>query len=788
MRSGRGGYTTISSRERHCLKEGSLAGTTGDEIDAGAICTAPRRVEGKDKVRGEARFVGDFYTSQLPTDCDNAVVVTSSQASGTIMGFDAADVLRSQGVRVVMTHENSPRLKEVLSPNGTEIGILLPMQDGTLHYAGQAIAVVVADSLENARAAALLLRVRYSSPTNKSAFTLDQGADRIADAAKVGAGDKGHVQLGDPEHIFALSTHRVDITVETSPHHHNAMEPGGIVAAWQDDGGLTVFMPSQFCYGDAMILGQAFGFGIKERLPRIIAEVLGGIQFDNKIRVITPLAGGAFGSKQANVHLLLAAMAAKLTARPVKLVLTREQTFSLMPFRGQSQHRIRMGASVDGKLEAILQESTMAQGAGGSFIEPAGENTTKVYACKNILVNSKAGRLDTNAPGWMRGPGSGFGQFAVEVAIDLLAEKTGLDPLEIRLRNYAEVDPSTGHEWSSKSLRACYAAGAKRIGWHDRDPKTGSMREDRCLVGYGMATAIYPTRQMPAVARVVLRPDGHAEVSSALHEMGQGGITSMTQVAAERLGLPIAQVHLRWGDTALPYGSMNAGSMGALTNAASIVEACDLALQKLYELVAKDDSSSLHGEDVDQLFIKDGSIVARSGARESVSVAMGRLAEPVEVETVTGRTMGHSKYGRAVFGAQFVKVKVDPETRHMRVDRMVGAFAGGTILNPLMVRSQLMGSMVWGLGQALLEESMIDERTGLWMNGNLGEALVPTNADIPDIETILIREDDSRGHPVGAKGMGEIGIIGVPAAISNAIYHATGKRLLFLPMKIEHLF
>ena len=227
------------------------------------------------------------------------------------------------------------------------------------------------------------------------------------------------------------------------------------------------------------------------------------------------------------MHLLLAAMAGKLTGRPVKLILTREQTYSLMPFRGASRHRIRMGADVNGKLEAILQESVMAQGAGGTFIEPAGENTTKVYACKNILVHSKSARIDTNAPGWMRAPGSGFGQFAVEVTIDMLAEKVGLDPLEMRLRNYADVDPTTVHEWSSKSLRHCYKAGAQRIGWHEREPQVGSMREGHSLIAYGMATSIYPIRQMPAVARVILHPDGHAEVHSALHEMGQGGITTM---------------------------------------------------------------------------------------------------------------------------------------------------------------------------------------------------------------------------------------------------------------------
>ncbi len=753
-----------------------------------AYKNASRRIEGREKVVGQARYVGDFDGPNLSVELDVAVAVTSSQATGCILSIDSEEALASPGAMAVLTYENAPRLHKVFSPNGTEIGSILPLQETELHYAGECVAVVVADTLEHARTAALLVKVTYSAPESSQAFTLEQGNNRIADAKTVGAGDKGHEESGDPERAFGLSTHHVDVTLETSPHHHNAMEPGGIIAAWNPDGGITVHMPSQFCYADAMILGEAFQFALKERLPRIVGQVLGGFQFDNKVRAISPLAGGAFGSKQANVHLLLAAMAGKLTGRPVKLILTREQTYTLMPFRGASRHRVRMGADVNGKLEAILQESVMAQGAGGTFIEPAGENTTKVYACKNILVRSKSARLDTNAPGWMRGPGSGLGQFAVEVTIDMLAEKVGLDPLEMRLRNYADVDPSTGHEWSSKSLRQCYEAGAQRIGWHERDPRVGSMREGHALIGYGMATSIYPTRQLPAVARVILRPDGHAEVHSALHEMGQGGITTMTQVAAERLGLPLENVHLKWGDTVLPYGSMNAGSMGALTNGAAIAEAADLALKTLFKTVVRDVRSPLYKQHRHDLEIVNGTIAGQSGVAELVMDALRRLEEPIDEEAVTGRTMGHSKYGRAVFGAQFVKVKIDADTRHLKVERMVGAFAGGRPLNPLLVHSQLIGSMVWGLGQALIEESMMDPRTGIWMNSNLGEALVPVNADVPDIEAILFEEDDTRGHPLGIKGMGEIGIIGVPAAISNAIHHATGKRLLSLPMKIEDLF
>ena len=761
-------------------------------VDLATYKNAPRRIEGRDKVMGKAVYAGDFYSDRLEREIDVAYAVTSAQATGSVLSIDARAALASEGVHAVLTHENAPRLKNVLSINGTEIGDILPLQDSKLHYGGQCVALVVADSLEHARNAALLVAVRYSEPEPTAAFNLQQGRGRLKDAKSVGAMEKGKEKIGDPEKAHGLSAHRVDIQVDTSPHHHNAMEPGAIVATWDEDGGLTIRMPTQFCYGDAVNLGEAFGFGLKDRLPRIIGQVLGGFQFDNKVRVISPLAGGAFGSKQANIHMLLAPMAAKVVGRPVKLVLSREQTFSMMPFRGQSHQRLRMSADVNGTLEAILQDIELAQGAGGTFIEPASENTTKVYACKNIWVNTQTARLDTGAPGWMRAPGASLGQFAVEIAIDMLAEKIGIDPLAMRLRNHADVEPNTGHEWSSKSLKQCYQEAAQKSGWFERDPRVGSMRDGRHLVGFGMATSIYPTRQLPAVASITLSVDGKAVVKSAVHEIGQGMLTTMTQVAADHLGLPLGDVRLEWGDTKLPYGSMAVGSMGALTNGSAIAEAANQVIQTLCKMVVKDPSSPLHGQHRHDLVIHGHYIVAPDGTKESVTSAASRLSAPIEEEAITGRppklpTLPH-KYARFAFGAQFVKVLIDPDTMHLKVERLVGGFAGGRALNPLLVRSQLMGSMVWGLGQALIEESTIDHRTGIWMNGNLGEALVPVNADSSGIEVILIEEDDRRGSALGIKGMGEIGVVGTAAAISNAIYHATGKRLTSLPMKIEDLY
>ncbi|WP_420593832.1 xanthine dehydrogenase family protein molybdopterin-binding subunit [Deinococcus sp.] len=747
----------------------------------------PRRVEGRDKVMGRAHYAGDFGSAELHQDMDVAVAVTSTQASGRILDIETAAVLAAPGVRAVLTHQNAARLNKVLATNGAEIGDLLPLQDDQVHYAGQCVALIIADTLEHARAAASLLKVRYSEVSPDTAFTLTQGQGRAQEADVVGPGDKGQVSVGQPDEAYQRAAHKIDLTFTTSPHHHNAMEPGAVVAAWSEDGQLTVWLPTQFSYGDALILSQAFGFKQDETLDAPMDKVLGGQPLSDKVRVVSTLMGGAFGGKNANIHLLLAPLAAKLTGRPVKLVLTRPQTFTLMPFRGESEQHLRLAADDQGRLQAMIQDALLAKGAGGQYTEAAGETTIKSYACANMRVHTRSARLDTGAPGWMRGPGASLGQFALDSAMDALAHQLGIDPLEFRLRNHADVEPDTGHAWSSKSLKACYQAAAERIGWFERDPGIGSMRSGRALVGYGMTSSLYPVLQLPAAARVILNVDGQARAQSAVHEMGQGMLTAMTQIAAEGLGLPLAQVTLDWGDTSLPFGSMTVGSMGTLTNGSAIAEAASLVRKKLLARVVNDAASPLHGANPDELEITAGRIHAPNAQSQSVAEVMARIGEPISETAMTGQTFGHSPYGRSAFGAQFAKVLVDPDTGHVQVERLIGAFAGGRIINPLLVRSQLIGGMVWGIGQALLEETLQDQRSGRWMTASLGESLIPTNADVAEVDAIITREDDTRGSPLGIKGLGEIGIVGTSAAIANAIFHATGQRLTALPMRLDRV-
>lgn len=733
---------------------------------------------------GAAVYAGDLLVDEAGERLDYALAITARQASGRITSIDTTAALTVTGVRLILTHLDAPRLRKVMSPQGTEIADLLPLQDDRLRYAGQCVALVVASSLESARAAAALVRIAYGPADPGARFTLDSGAERAKPAKTVGGGDKGKVRHGNPEASYAAAAHRVDLTVDTAAHHHNAMELGAAVAEWSTDGCLHVRLPTNFSYGDALALAQAFGFALKDRLPRLLGQIVGDITFTSKVRVSATLAGGGFGGKGGNTHLLLAAMAAKANGRAVKLVLTREQTFSMMPYRGETRQRLRLAADAEGRLTALLHEATVAKGTAGSFVEPVGEVSAKTYACPAFAVEHQVVALDRGAPGWMRAPGASVGQFALETAMDELAEAVGVDPLELRLRNHAYTVPGSAREWSSKSLKQCYAAAAEHIGWSRRNPTIGAMRDGHLRVGYGMATSIYPVKQMPAAARVTLGSDGRIVVEAGTHEMGQGTLTAMSQIAAEAVGVPLAAVTLLWGDTSLTFGGMTVGSSTTLSLGSAIVEAAQAVRAKLVRLAVRDSNSPLFRGSVGAIDVVEGVLVDAQGHGEPIAALMSRHpGRTLTRRAMTGRTFGKSKYGRMAFGAQFARVAVDLDTWTIRVDRLVGAFAAGRIINPVLARSQLIGGMVWGLGQALMEETILDQRDGRWINANLAEALVPVNADVREIEAILIDEDDTRGNPMGVKGLGEIGVVGTAAAIANAVYHATGCRFHALPLR-----
>ncbi len=742
------------------------------------------RIEGHAKVTGAAHYTGDLIPSMLGTDrLLHAAIVTSTCAAGSIANIDTTDAQAASGVHSVLTHTNAPRLKKVKTLVGSELDFFLPLQDNRLRYYGQPVALVVADTLLQARHAASLVEVDYASTAAALAF--DDA--RAIDVKKIAAGDPAKVVRGKPDEAFEQAAVQLDLSYTTASAHHNAMEPGASIASWDEQGRLTVWTATQFVFGDAMTLGEAFDLGPFEGKPRLATQLAAGINLNSKIRVIAPLIGGAFGSKATGGGLLLAAMAAKLCQAPVKVVLTREQTYALMPYRSAIHQRVRLGADREGCLSVILHDAIIQNSHCAAFVEPAGEITPHLYASPHLQTTHKIVRLDVNSPGWMRAPGPAPGLFALECAMDELAERVRLDPVELRLRNYAHVDPATGHKWSSKSLKQCYRAAAERIGWADRNPEPCSTQEDGQLIGYGMASAMYRTVQFPAVARLTLLPDGSLQVESAAHEIGQGALTAFTKIAAESLGVCPEKVNFQYGDTRLPFAFITAGSSTTLSVGSAIKEAGDRLRRDLILRAITDPSSPLYGFRSREVVVEGGRLFVRSEplARESLQALLARHPKRTfRAKAITGRLFGKSRYGRAAFGAQFVKVAVDSATGQVRVRELVGAFAGGRIINQTTARSQLLGGMVWGIGHALFEETKIDQHTGSWVNSDLAEALVPTNSDVPSIDAILIEEDDSRGSALGAKGIGEIGIVGVAAAIANAVYHATGQRFRDLPLKL----
>ncbi len=744
------------------------------------------RVEGRSKVTGTARFVGDIRADVLGSSFDTAVVVTSTRSSGVVSHIDPSAALAVPGVKFVMTHENAPRLKKAFALANGEIGSFLPLQDNRIRYYGQCIAVVVAESLEAAQEGARLVAVTYGEVAEPRAYSLGTAASRLKFVKRAGI-VPGKIAVGDALKDFDAAPVKIDLQFDVAPAHHNAIEPSAVIARWDPDGGITVHAAIQWHHSEALVLGQVFGLSAVDRLPGLLGRMMGGAQWSGKVRLVNAISGGSFGRNQNPVHMLLAAMAAKICDRAVKVVLSREQTYSLLSYRAQTRQRLRLGARVDGTVTTIVQDADVAKGTHGSFIEPVGEGAGKVYGQSSLLIRHRVAELDLNGAGWMRAPGVSVSFFALESSMDVLAHQLGVDPLDLRLRNYSELDQENKRAWTSKSLRRCYEAGAAAIGWRTRS-KGGQLDENGRWVGFGMATSFHPNRQFPATARLSLRRDGTAEVALAIADMGQGIFTALTKIAAEALGLPRDSIILRTQDTDLPAGAGSFGSSATLSNGAAIVEAAAEIQKRLIESAVRDKASSLFGQSVANITVSDGQLAGVGGAKDSVAAVMGRHASGViTAKATTGRTLGYSKLSKGSFGAIFAQVSVDPITLRVRVEKLVGAFACGRIIDKTIAANQLAGGMIWGLGQALMEETQVDPRTGQWVNANLAEALIATNADVPPVDVILIDEDDTRFHSLGSKGLGEIGLVGPAPAIANAIFDATGKRLLSLPIRIEHL-
>ena len=725
------------------------------------------RRDGLLKVTGKACYAAD----QHPDNMLFAVLAVSSIARGRVSLLDVAAAKRHPGVVDVMTTANKPRL--ALDPDTKTDPFMFRMdllQGDVVRYANQPIAVVIAETLEAATEGATLLAPQYESQVPR--IGLDAGQSFVP--AAVGVGSPAIVEHGDVEAGLAAAAKAIEATYETPTQFHNPIEPHAIVAAWNGDK-LTIDTPSQ-----GLALAQA----------RIAG--LFGIPADH-IHIRSPFLGGGFGGKGLiSGPQVLGIMAARLVNRPVKLVLRREQMYGPVGHRAPTRQRLRLGVDSTGRLTALEHLAKTSSSTFDDFFEPAADASHTLYASAAIRTAHEAVRVDTGTPLFMRAPGEATGSIALESAIDEIAWASGLDPLQFRIRNYAELEPISGKPFSSKALRACYAQGAARFGWAGRPLPPRQMRDDAgLLVGWGVGTATFPALMFEGTARAMLRADGQGVMEIGAHDMGQGAWTALAQIAADGLGLDLNRLEFRSGSSDLPDAGIAGGSAHTATAGLAIHNAGAAVIAKLADLATRDDRSPLFGAGNAGVIARQGRLFRRDDETRSDGyadiLARAGVAEIEASGTAAANPAAQAEYAMHAHGAVFAEVKVDPDLMQIRVSRMVGAFAAGRIINPRLVRSQLLGGMIWGVSFALYEAAVLDRHSGRVMNANLADYHLPVNADLPSIEALTVEEEDPHVNALGIKGVGEIGITGSAGAVANAVWHATGMRVRRFPIQIEDL-
>ncbi|HET9580260.1 MAG TPA: xanthine dehydrogenase family protein molybdopterin-binding subunit [Usitatibacter sp.] len=696
------------------------------------------RVDGRLKVTGHATYVAEFAPGSL---C-HAVMVCSTIARGHVVALDTQAARAMPGVIEILTHENAPQLPEkgraaVEPPAGREKSLL---QDNVVRYNGEPIAVVVAETLEQAMDAAAHVRATYREEAPELVFEEAKGREFVPLKAGRMPPDK---TWGDPKRAMAAAPLRVEAVYSTPMENHNPIEMHATVAEWDGDR-LTVHESTQYISGTQEVFAKTFGIPLAD------------------VRVVCPFVGGGFGSKGSVwSHAVLAAMAARVVHRPVKLVVTRAQMFGNTGGRPRTEQRIVLGAERDGRLLALEHHVVSHTCRFEDFVEPSAQPSRDLYACANGSTTQRLVRLDVGTPTFQRAPGESTGTFAIESAMDELAYAAGIDPLELRLRNYAHTQPWSGKPWSSKRLRECYHDAAQRFGWERRSMPPRSQRDGRWLVGWGLATATYPAHLEAAEACATLMPDGMVIVRSGTQDLGTGTYTAMTMVAAETLGLPVERVRFELGDSRLPKAPTSGGSMTVASVAPAVRAACEALRGKLLKLA---------GGDGMRIYDPRPELVEATGRAEPVT-------RDEEKQAVATRS----------FGAVFAEVRVDAELAIVRVPRIVASYSVGRAISLKTALSQLEGGIVMGVGMALLEESLLDTRSGRIANANLADYHVPVNADIGSLDVTIVEENDTRFNSLGARGIGEIGITGVAGALANAVFHATGKRVRDLPITLDKL-
>lgn len=759
--------------------------TTRSIEATGAAGAAAPRIDGRLKVTGQARYAAD----EMRPNTAHAVFLTSAIAKGRIATMDLAAARALPGVLAIFTHENMGGLVReptFFGAGGTASTVQRPLSGPEIQHEGQIIAMIVADTLEAARDASFRIAVAYEE--QKPTATLDSEGIDVRAAKEI---KKTHEdpKAGDFAKGIAAAQSRVDGEYRTPIQHHNAIELFSTTCEWSGDE-LTIYEPSQFVYG--LRAGMAEQLGIDPQ----------------RIHVINPYVGGAFGSKgSVTPRTALVAIAARQLKRPVKLVVTRDQGFTVTTYRAETRHKVTLGARQDGKLTAYSHDGWELTSRIDDYMVAGTEGATRLYAAPNIATHVSVVRADRNTPGFMRSPPEVPYVYALETAMDELAVALNMDPIELRRVNDAKKDPITGMRFTSRSLMECFDAAAKSFGWSEHDRRPGAHRDGDWLIGWGCASTLYPAQMSPAAARVRFDHTGKARIEIAAHDVGTGAYTVIGQMAAERLGTDLKNISVEMGDSTLPAGPVAGGSITTASACNAVAAACDAIRRKLFAAAVKSEKSPLSGQKPATLDLVAGRVVGASGAGQGLDKVFEKLGAGVVeeyaewipheatpagmqktyqggVSIVGGPMKDRTAYA---FGAELLEVRINTYTREIRVPRIVGAFAGGRIINPRTAHSQLMGGMIWGISSALHEETELDLGAARYINDNLADYLVPVNADIGEVEVIFVPEEDKLVNPLGIKGIGELANVGTAAAISNAVYHATGTRVRKLPIRIEDL-
>lgn len=769
--------------------------TVGQPID---------RVDGRLKVTGAATYSAEYY----PQGVLHGVLVLSSITKGRIKSINTLIAQKAPGVVKIMTYQNAPQLHfpQSSEPGGGKFAEkdLLPLQSDRIFYGGQIIAVLMAATLEQAEQAARLVTVDYEQAVPD--FDIHKNMDKAYKPEKGLGGSEVQLKRGNTDLALKNAANKIEQTYTTPVYHHNAMEPHATTVEWKGEQ-VTIYDATQSVAGSKALMASMLG------VP------------PDKVHVISLYIGGGFGSKGFSwPNTVLTAMAAKLVNRPVKLSLKRQDMFSTGGRRTETIQKISLGADASGKLSALKHDTTSETSFVDEFVEPAGVASAMLYSTPNAEISHSLVRLNKGTPCPMRAPGEAPGTFAIEVAMDELAEKLNMDPVQLRIINHADTEEQKKKPFSEKNLKECYQKGAEAIGWSQRKAKPGSIMENGMLVGYGMATATYPANRSASSAKAIIHANGSAEILCATQDIGTGTYTVMTQIAADALSLPISKVTVKLGDSTYPKGANSGGSQVSASVGPAIMAAALGAISKLAKMVVINPKSAFYNQKEADIIAGKGGLVLKnkpetaesfaqilaaagiqqleSLAKTNVSTRQSQEASPAPKGSAEGMAEEESKTNPAVgadekvdrkpyafhsFGAQFVKVLVDPLLGTVKVDKVVGVMDIGTVLNLKTAENQIIGGMVFGIGMALMEHTAYDPNDGRVVTKDLAQYLVPVNADMPDFEVHFLNKPDTIISPIGARGIGEIGITGITAAITNAIYNATGKRVRDLPVTPDKL-